>query len=306
MSMTRTATLICFIVSFGLTLSGKEVALPPFPQWQAESYADISSDADIFKGSTLFVSGKVTPFLVSPTLTVNPEEVDIFEFKFKCGEAGNGRLFYRFKNGEFNDTDRVDFNIAAGSDWQTCRLRIPRKNVEGSKDSFTYGNVIEQFRLTLVHKAEVKVELTAPALSHHADFPWIDRWGSSSYENIKTDKNYFSGRTICELGKITPSLFSPNFEISLSEPMVLRFLLKTSKSGVGRLFFRQPGREFTDDERVDFKTTADPDFRTCQINLPDRKIKVEQFRLDFFTNGTDIEIKDLEFSPAKGDDKEKK
>ncbi len=294
----RIATVICLIVSFAV--SGKEVTLPSFSLWQAENYEGIRGDADIFRGQTLFVSGKVTPFLFSPKLTVNPEESDIFEFKFKCGETGNGRLFYRFKNGEFNDTDRIDFNILPGSDWQTCRLRLPRKSVEGNNDSST---VIEQFRLTLIHKANVRVELANPTLSHHADLPAVDRWVPYNYDNIKVDKNYFSGRTIFEIGKKTPFLFSPNCEINLNEPMVLRFQLKTNASSICRLFYRQPSREFTDDERVDFKIITDPDFRTYQIYLPVREIKIEQLRLDLIANGADIEIKNIELLPAKNIDK---
>jgi hypothetical protein len=270
-------TIIIIVLFYG-QLAALEL---PASKWKAVNYTDTMVRENTFRGTTIVVAGKKTPFLYSPKLEELKKGKYILSCKIHSSENGKGKLFYRSLNERFSENRVVSFSVEKSKKFKVYRISLPE-------------SAPLQFRLDFIIANGTKLEIEGFKLLPGDELPEFSEWEAIFYDNITASGNSFEGETIFERGKKTPFLLSP--PLSIAGNTTLSFEMSSGKSGQGKLFYRYGHKKFCEAWNITFRVKGDGKFHIYHIRLPDSQDKITQLRLDsILRDGVQIKLKNLCF-----------
>ena len=258
----------------------------PVGSWKAVNYKNTSGSGDSFKGVTVMVPQKLSPFLFSDELKV-PRGKYVFSFKMKSSMGGTGNLFFRGQGGIFNEAERVQFSVRASEDFKDYRLYLPEC-------------VPVEFRFDAVYRNDAAVEIAGFTLAEADALPSVAEWTPESFSDVKIKDGVFEAETQFVSGKTASYLRSPEIRFKPAGK-ALCFEMSADVSGRGKLFYRYGNGKYTDANGIFFNVAGDRTFKTYRFLIPENADDVTEFRLGpIYSAGAAVKIKNLRFENVSG------
>lgn len=121
-----------------------------------------------------------------------------------------------------------------------------------------------------------------------------EQWKCANLEQRINQDNMISGRTVFVKGKKTPFLFSSTSSLTAGKELHGSFEIKSSISGIGRVFYRLEGGKFSDKQRIEYKVESSSQWQRKTFVIESQNSATVQFRIDpIYADGTVIALRNF-------------
>lgn len=215
------------------------------------------------------------------------------------GAGGGARIFVFAANKALADLP------ATNSRWQKLTARFN----SGNNESIIVDCYLHRMKGSVVFDDIVLIPCDKPEeyiklLDRSTEWKFKENdeflgWTLQSYKKSSVENGVLRGTTACVLGVTSPFLISPNLYLDAGKFNTLQMKIKSSKSGSGKIYFREVGGRFDENKTAPLSIVGDNQWHTYNVELGNHKLwrnYIEQLQICLlYQDDVEIEISEIQF-----------